>query len=170
MAMKAYAVVEAQLPGRSDEIAARAIVYLKLPDMARIEVMGPFNGLVVVIAARGKDCSYGLNGAIMPCGGRTLFDAAPGSSVKFLMGSIDGADSKDGVRVRAENGMTVLDYEDRGLIVELSDYRDVRGINIPFSVKTFANGKTFHVKYSSVELNPVELSGDTEDFFILLPR
>ena len=54
--MKAYAVVEAQLPGRDDKIAARAIVYLKLPDMARIEVMGPFNGLAAVIAVRGKDC------------------------------------------------------------------------------------------------------------------
>lgn len=169
-ALKAHAVAGALLPGRDDEIAARAIVYLKLPDMARIEVMGPFNGLAAVIAVRGKDCSYGLNGAIMPCGGRTLFDAAPGSSVPFLMGSVDGADSEDSVRVRAENGMTVLNYEDRALVVELSDYRDVRGISIPFSVKTFANGKTFRVKYSSVELNPEELSGDTGDFFTLLPR
>lgn len=161
----------ALLPGRDDEIAARAVVYLKLPDMARIEVMGPFNGpAAVVIAVRGKDCSYGLNGAIMPCGERTLFDAVPGSSVKFLMGSVDGADFKDGVRVRVENGTTILDYEDRGFIVELSDYRDVRGISIPFSVKTFAKGKTFHVKYSFVELNPEELSGDTGDFFTLQPR
>ena len=155
----------ALLPGRDDEIAARAVVYLKLPDMARIEVMGPFNGLAVVIAVRGKDCLYGLNGAIMPCGEKSFFDAAPGSSVKFLMGSIDEVSFKDGGLVRVENGMTILDYEDRGFIVELSDYRDVRGISIPFSVKTFAKGKTFHVKYSFVELNPEELSGDTRDFF-----
>ena len=160
----------ALLPGRDDEIAARAVVYLKLPDMARIEVMGPFNGLAVVIAVRGKDCSYGLNGAIMPCGEKSFFDAAPGSSVKFLMGSIDEVSFKDGGLVRVENGMTILDYEDRGFIVELSDYRDVRGISIPFSVKTFAKGKTFHVKYSFVELNPEELSGDTRDFFTLQPR
>lgn len=168
--LKAHAVAGALLQGRDDEIAARAMVYLKLPDMARIEVMGPFNGLAVVIAVRGKDCSYGLNGAIMPCGGRALFDAAPGSSVPFLMGSVDEASFKDGVRVRVENGTIVLNYEDRALIVELSDYRDVRGLSIPFSVKTFAKGKTFHVKYSSVELNPGELSGDTGDFFTLQPR
>ncbi|MFZ3073463.1 MAG: hypothetical protein WA162_09490 [Thermodesulfobacteriota bacterium] len=170
IALKAYAVIEALLPESGDKIAARAIVYLKLPDMARIEVMGPFNGLAVVIVSSGKDCSYAVNGEAKPCGGNTFFDAVPGSSVKFLMGSIDKADFKGNGRITAENGMTILNYEGYSLIVELSDYRDVRGISLPFSLKTFAKDKTFHIKYSSVELNPSELSGDTAGFFTLAPR
>ena len=170
IALKAYAVVEAQLPGQDDKIAARAIVWLKLPDMARIEVMGPFNGLAVIIVSSGKGCSYAVNGEVKQCGGNTFFGAVPGSSVKFLMGSIDKADFKGNGLITAGNGMTILNYEDRSLTAELSDYRDVRGISLPFSIKTFSKDKTFHIKYSSVELNPSDLSGDTTDFFTIAPR
>jgi hypothetical protein len=117
-AIKIHAEIEAD--GRT----GRAIVFLKKPDLLRVELYGPLNRVETIMTGDSLRCSYYLEGEIKPC--RWEDRIGPRELAITLL---EGGSSKG---------------------VETGDYRRVGNYYLPFSIKTGA----VSILIRSVELNP----------------
>ena len=168
LTLRATASVEIE---RSVVLSGRAVVLAKSPGAFRIEVQGPFGSVMALLVSDGRTI-YLLSGVkskrYLRDDPRIPYSLKPEEAVSFLLGSRMSAAqcgcevSKDAYG-RASKVIKSADGSP-GLTATLSDYRTVKGAEVPFDIKIANKKEVLHIKYTSVEVNPELEAGsfDTE--------
>lgn len=145
---------------RETGLKGRANIFVQSPDSFRIEVLGPFDKIVALIVSDGLGFSI-FDGKTFKFHDLTLepypLKFKPEDMVSFLMGSLSVEKlSRDFfVEFDKENftySITPLDEDD--LSAKLSNYREVDGAAVPFSILIDFNNEKLNIEYKSVEINP----------------
>lgn len=156
VSLKGRATVEVQ---KIFSLKGRALIAAQSPDKFRIEVLGPLNSTTALLVGNGsglyifsdgKSARYEWEDPTAP------FPFRPEEVVSLLLGTrppgtgdyrfstdMDGHITK---LVKKENGKTVLQ-------ADMSDYRLVSGMEIPFSISIKDTEKGMGIMYSSVEVD-----------------
>ncbi len=154
------------------DIKGRATVLVKSPDKIRIEVYGPMNRIVAVVAGDSEDCTLYYRGRLSGCrwdDPALAGPAGPRELVPILLGT-GGAvfgDKKGWTTTtdRDGNPAEIVRLGSPELRISMGDYRTVMGAKIPF-IFVIENGtKKLNIRYYSVVLNP-RLDGDTFSLFL----
>jgi outer membrane lipoprotein-sorting protein len=152
--LRAEAIVELE----KEEFRGRAVILLKRPNLARIDFLGPFNQVVAVIVSDGTELTFYSNGGVRSYrwdDPRLPYSFSPWEFVSFLFGRpVDGGqyeltrDEKGNIQrlVKLRAGIPVLK-------VAMGDWRQVRGVFIPFEIAIEDEQERLDIRFSSVELN-----------------
>lgn len=157
-ALSAEAVVSLSSSG----IKGRANIFVKAPDLFRIEVLGPFDKLMALMVSDGKSFSvfdgkvftlYDLSDEINPL----KFEAE--EIVSFLIGSFNKNNPTDGYEVSYDSKGFVSAVEktsefDDSVSAQFSNYRDIDGSLVPFSILIDFNEDVLAVEYKKVTVSP----------------
>jgi hypothetical protein len=172
--LRAEAVVElvgsTDGPGRATgegaTVRGRALVLAERPGSFRIEVYGPFSevsalfvsdGEALMVAARGDSRLYTWGEPLFP------YPFSAEEAVFFLMGCpavAEGAQRCGGPRYEVTRGADGVIAGVHGpsngsgrFEVAFSDFRDVSGFMVPYSITISLGGEDLRIRYSAIELN-----------------
>lgn len=152
-------------------IGGHAVIIVKSPDKFRIEVFGPFGQVMALLASDGTSF-YMFSGD--EAKKMDMDDPAfpypfkAKEAVSFLLGSPSGQFAQAALDggVKAGDREMTSDSEGRlakfvkykkgrpAFTVELSDYRAVSGVDLPFNISIKGQKEGLSIKYASVEIDP----------------
>jgi len=164
--LKATATIRVERPGHR-AIRGRAHIVVERPGLFRIEVLGPFNQIAIILASDGRELS--------------LFDIREGTLTRWpdsrgpyplkgseiadlLLGALPGAaggwrrEEKEG---GAEGGDLTFerdDYDMGNVSITMGDFHTLTGIRLPYAISMSSPLGKISVQYRKVTLN-----GETDD-------
>ncbi|MBI5561026.1 MAG: hypothetical protein HY883_07120 [Deltaproteobacteria bacterium] len=169
--LRAKALIESE----NIPIPGKATITIKNPDLARVEVYGPLNQIITIVTIAHDNCLLYSNGRVRSCGkkDRAVYSAGLKELTTVLLGgTLEAGEGKDLEIVK--DGMGRLSrftkFEDGTPVVTVTvkDYKDVRGVEIPFAVMLESKEEKLLIEYYSVELNP-EINNETFTLPLPLP-
>ncbi len=145
---------------RETGLKGRANIFVQSPDSFRIEVLGPFDKIMALIVSDGRGFSI-FDGKTFKFHDLTLepypLKFKPEDMVSFLMGSlsVEKLSANFMVEFDEENfTYNIRPLEEEDLSAKLSNYREVGGAAVPFSILIDFNNEELDIEYKSVEINP----------------
>ncbi|MBI5642074.1 MAG: hypothetical protein HY954_01215 [Deltaproteobacteria bacterium] len=161
-------------------LSGRAAITAKNPDQFRIEVTGPFNQMIALFVSDGKTL-YSYSGdevrihdwddPLLPYSfkSREIVSCllGAGETTENAQSPEDILISRDG-QGRLKSLSRAADGK-KAFRVELSDYRDVGGAEIPFNIDIEDGKKRLVIKYSSVVID-TDLDPDSFNIGLLTER
>ncbi len=142
------------------DLSGRAVITAEAPDKFRIEVRGPFNQTAALLVSDGKSFFSHIGGSTEikdwddP---RLPYSFSSSEIVSFLLGSPADKEAEDrGFEVSKDPKRTVFKRprKEGALKVELSDFRNIGTLRIPYRIEIEDGKRRLIVRYSSVEVNP----------------
>lgn len=157
------------------DLSGRAVITAEGPDKFRIEVRGPFNHTAALLVSDGKSFFSHIGGSteVNDWGDPRLpYSFSSSEIVSFLLGSPAGKEAEDrGFEVSKEAERTIFKRprKEGALKVELSDFRSIGTLRIPYRIEIEDGKRRLSVRYSSVEVNP-EIDSAAFDIDPLIPE
>lgn len=157
-ALSAEAIVSLSSSG----IKGRANIFVKSPNLFRIEVLGPFDKLMALMVSDGESFSlfdgkefalYDLSDEVNPL----RFEVE--EIVSFLIGSFNSENPTNGYDISYDSKGFVSsvaktnEFND-SFSAQFSKYRDVDGSLVPFSISIDFNEDVLSVDYKTVSVSP----------------
>jgi hypothetical protein len=152
--------VEGHVEVEGRDLGGRAVIVVKAPEYARIDLLGPLRRVAAVIVtgpdglsfySNGDTVHYSWDDPLLP------YSLRPGELVSILTGTAEAGDYQ-GSGTDAEGNVTVLTRPVRGpsvLKVLFDDWRVVDGVALPFSIDIDDGRERLRIGYSSVDMDPV---------------
>ncbi len=146
---------------------AKAEIVVKRPGMIRVTVFGPMKRVIAVLAGDPDNCFIFSDGIVRRCewNGGEAADGGffrfidPALVVPFVLGDTDmhgvtkGGD-KDSYILKKLAGQATSSKGTGGKVtVTASDYREVAGVKVPFSITIENGAERLTIEYKTVELN-----------------
>ncbi|MBI4949271.1 MAG: hypothetical protein HY955_03905 [Deltaproteobacteria bacterium] len=160
---------------RRMDLGGRAVILAEAPDKFRIEVTGPFNHLAALLVSDGRSFfSYiGDDTEVKDWDDPRLpYSFSSSEIVSFLLGAQADKEAADrGFEVSKDADRSVFKRHRKNgdLKVELSDFRSIGTLRIPYRIDIEDGKRRLTVKYSSVEVNP-SIDPMSFDIDALLPH
>lgn len=156
------------------DLSGRAVITAQIPDKFRIEVRGPFNHVAALLVSDGRSffSHIGEDTEIKDWDDPRLpYSFSSSEIVSFLLGIPSDKEAEDrGFEVSkyAERTVFKRPRKEGALKVELSDFRNIGTLRIPYRIDIEDGKKRLSVRYSSVEVNP-EIDSAAFDIDPLMP-
>lgn len=156
------------------DLTGRAVITAEGPDKFRIEVSGPFNQTAALLVSDGKTffSHIGDSTEIKDWDDPRLpYSFSSSEIVSFLLGVPADKEAEDrGFEVSKDAERTIFKRprKDGVLKVELSDFRNIGTLRIPYRIAIDDGKRRITVRYSSVEVNP-EIDSAAFDIDTLVP-
>jgi len=157
------------------DLGGRAVILAEAPDKFRIEVTGPFNHLAALLVSDGRSFfSHIWDDTEVKDWDDPRLPYSFNSSeiVSFLLGAQADKEAENrGFEVSKDAERTVFKRPRKNgdLKVELSDFRNIGTLRIPYRIDIEDGKRRITVRYSSVEVNPA-IDPMAFDIDALLPQ
>ncbi len=140
------------------EFKGKAVILVKGPDKARIEIFDLFGQVAAVIVSDANALSIFSNNdsSFFTRDGKTPLNFTADELASFLMGMSAGQrDGGSGEEIQANPAEPQGQADAAALrTVLFEDFRDLEGLQFPFSLSVEDGKERLSVRYSSIELNP----------------
>lgn len=139
-------------------LKGRVVIFLKEPDLVRIELYGAMNSLVLVLAGNSESCRYYIDGMVKRCRWTESLFIAPDEFVALLSGRysrLSGWQSrKDGTGRVVE----LIRYYSRNQRVRITidAYRELAGNPVPSALTIESRGKRLRLELPVALMEEVE--------------
>jgi outer membrane lipoprotein-sorting protein len=142
------------------KIKGRATVFAKAPDKLRIEVLGPFSEIQALFIGNGGLISAYESGDIGTLPAYDSMDHYPFSSKELASLLLGNTKNFTNQEVTGEGGGLCIKIEKKGngavdYTATLSEFKEISGGIVPFSIKITYDGRQIAVRYSQVDADPV---------------
>lgn len=148
------------------DAGGRAVIFLKKPDIVRIEVLGPLNRIVMVVAGTSDSCQRYFNGEITPCGwedSSLAYSFNPKELVPVMLGENTFEDKTGGLSIISDSAGTIvklvkLNEKEEAVSLEIRDYKTIGNFRLPSSFVIENKNETVFIDYTDIEINPMEIN------------